>query len=112
LKVWPQMRLDERDPSFAAIGGAGEQVCSGDLIRFRTISGICNDIFNPRMGSTGMAFARNVEFESTFPELGHDRLAANRHGDRLSLLQPDPQLISRVLLSREQSRPEACNQGL
>jgi hypothetical protein len=70
------------------------------LIRFRTISGICNDITNPLMGSTGQPFARNVEFESTFPELAMDPVAANRHGGRIGLLKPDPQLISQKLFSR------------
>ena len=51
----------------------GAQLCRGELIRSRTLTGICNDIRNPLMGSTGMPFARNVEFEATFPELGRDR---------------------------------------
>ena len=59
--------------AFAAVGGAGDQLCAGELIRSRTLTGICNDIRNPLMGSTGMPFARNVEFEATFPELGRDR---------------------------------------
>ena len=42
------------------------------------------------MGSTGTPFARNVEFEATFPELGRDELTRNRHGERLGLLTPDP----------------------
>ena len=67
--------------SFAAVGGAGEQLCAGELIRHRTLTGICNDIRNPLMGSTGMPFARNVEFEATFPDLGRTELARNRHGD-------------------------------
>ena len=46
------------------------QECKGDLIRARTLTGICNDIRNPLMGSTGTPFARNVEFETTFPDLG------------------------------------------
>ena len=41
----------------------GDQRCKGPLIRFRTLTGICNDINNPAMGSTGMLFARNVQFE-------------------------------------------------
>ena len=43
-------------------------MCSGELIRFRTLTGICNDIKNPLMGSTAMPFARNVQFEVTFPD--------------------------------------------
>src|SRR5688572_25371797 len=52
------------------------------------------------MGSTGQPFARNVDFQSTFPELAIDPIAANRHGGRISLLKPDPQLISQKLFTR------------
>ena len=64
------------------------------------------------MGSTGQPFARNVQFEATFPDLGKDELARNRHGDRLGLLKPDPQVISRMLFTRPQTEPENCNEGL
>jgi hypothetical protein len=99
-KTWPELRLPEDHPLYADVGGDGPQLCSGELIRFRTISGICNDITNPLMGSSGQPFARNVDFESTFPELAVDPVAANRHGGRIGLLRPDPQLISQKLFSR------------
>jgi hypothetical protein len=117
LKVWPQMRLPATDPNYAAVGGAGDQICTGELIRARTLTGICNDLVNPLMGSTGTPFARNVEFESTFPDLqidgpAHNRQwTMNRHGGRLGLLTPDPQVISRRLFTREQSDPSACRGG-
>jgi hypothetical protein len=111
LKTWPEMRLPKENPNYQAVGGDGEQVCRGDLIRARTLSGICNDILNPLMGSAGTPFARNVEFETTFPELGQTTLTKNRHGDRLSLLIPDPQVISQKLFTRKQSNPAACNAG-
>jgi hypothetical protein len=111
LKVWNTMRLPKADPSYAAVGGDSQQVCTGDLIRFRNLTGICNDIRNPLMGSTGQLFARNVQFETTFPELGNNTLAKNRHAERLGLLQPDPQVISRKLFTREQSQPDKCNEG-
>src|SRR5204862_702860 len=38
-------------------------------------------------------------------------LTRNRHGDRLALLKPDPQVISRRLFTRAQSNPAACNEG-
>jgi hypothetical protein len=63
------------------------------------------------MGSNGTPFARNVEFETTFPDQGKTTLTRNRHGDRLGLLTPDPQVISRVLFTRTQSNPAACNAG-
>jgi hypothetical protein len=99
-RMWPELRLPKDHPFYAEVGGDGAQLCSSELIRFRTISGICNDITNPLMGSTGQPFARNVEFESTFPELAMDPIAANRHGGRIGLLEPDPQLISQKLFTR------------
>ncbi|MDX1408326.1 MAG: peroxidase family protein, partial [Saprospiraceae bacterium] len=68
------------------------------------------------MGSTGMLFARNVQFESTFPRLGQDELTRARHSDavngsRLGLLKPDPQFISRALFTREQNDDSRCNDG-
>ncbi len=111
IKVWPEMRLLPTSPSYSAVGGDGAQVCKDELIRFRNVSGICNDVLNPAMGSSGMLFARNVEFETTFPDAGLNDLTRNRHGDRLSLLQPDPQVISRRLFTRVQSSPDKCNAG-
>ncbi len=111
IKVWPEMRLQTSDPNYQAVGGDGAQVCKGDLIRWRTVNGICNDILNPAMGSSGMLFARNVEFETSFPDLGLNQLTRNRHGNRLSLLEPDPQVISRRLFTRIQSSPDNCQAG-
>jgi hypothetical protein len=111
LKRWDEMRLPKSDPNYAAVGGDGLQTCSGQLIRARTLTGICNDVLNPAMGSTGQLFARNVEFTTTFPDLGANTLTQNRHAGRLALLKPDPQIISRKLFTRPQSHPEACNDG-
>jgi hypothetical protein len=111
LKVWDEMRLPKVHPQYGAVGGDGTQLCAGELIRGRTLTGICNDMKNPLMGSTGQPFARNVQFETTFPDLGKDVLARNRHGGRLSLLKPDPQVISRKLFGRTQSQPDKCREG-
>jgi len=111
LKTWPEMRLPQSDPNYQAVGGAGDQLCTGNLVRGRNLTGICNDVKNPLMGSTGTPFARNVEFDTSFPELGLTQLTQNRHGNRLSLLTPDPQVISRVLFTRQQSSPDSCKQG-
>jgi len=111
LKIWPEMRLPKDSPSYMAVGGDGEQLCTGDLIRARTLTGICNDLRNPLMGSSGTPFARNVEFDTTFPDLGQTVLTKNRHGGRIGLLTPDPQVISRKLFTRAQSNPSACNAG-
>ncbi|MBC7731435.1 MAG: oxygenase, partial [Bacteriovorax sp.] len=112
LKSWGAMRLPKGSAHYAAVGGDGPQRCQGELIRFRNLDGTCNDLRNPGMGSTGMPFARNVQFESTYPDLGPNELARNRHGGRLSLLVPDPQVISRKLFTRAQSQPDKCRAGL
>ena len=111
LKTWNEMRLPKGAPNYAAVGGDGPQLCQGELIRFRNLDGSCNDLRNPLMGSSGTPFARNVQFEATYPDLGSNELARNRHGNRLTLLQPDPQLISRKLFTREQSDPAKCQAG-
>jgi hypothetical protein len=111
LKSWKEMRLPATHANYRDVGGAGDQLCKGDLIRGRTVTGVCNDIFNPAMGSAGQLFARNVTFDSTFPDAGRNELARNRHGNRLGLLKPDPQVISRKLFTRQQSNPGACNEG-
>jgi hypothetical protein len=114
VKSWPEMRLSADHPRYVDVGGSDErQMCTGDLIRFRTVSGICNDILNPAMGATGQLFARNVTFEEAFPILSDDPIVRNRHGGRISLMEPDPQVVSRVLFTR-QDRPtdNDCNDGL
>jgi hypothetical protein len=112
LKVWPEMRLAKDDSHYQDVGGDGEQLCQGELIRYRTLTGICNDIRNPGMGATHQLFGRMVEFESTFPDLGKNVLAVNRHAGRLGLLEPDPQIVSRRLFTRIQEHPEKCRAGL
>jgi hypothetical protein len=112
LKVWPELRLPPGHPSYAQVGGGGEQLCRGELVRHRTLEGICNDLRNPSMGATGQRLGRLVPFEAAFPDLGGDELALNRHGGRLGLLEPDPQWISRKLLTRHQAHPERCRSGL
>lgn len=111
LKDWPEMRLGASDPQYQNVGGEGRQECKGDLIRWRTVTGICNDIVNPAMGSTGQLFARNVEFETTFPDAGANETTRNRHANRLSLLEPDPQVISRRLFTRIQTDAASCQAG-
>jgi heme peroxidase len=111
LETWTEMHLPKGHPEYEAVGGDGTQRCWGTLARARTLTGICNDLNNPLMGSTDQPFARNVRFESTFPELGKDELARNRHGGRIGLLKPDPQLISRTLFRRDQGQPDLCRNG-
>lgn len=112
LKYWAAMRLPPDNKYYQDVGGNGKQLCRGALITHRTLDGICNDLINPLMGSTGMPFGRNMQFDTTFPQLGLNDLIKNRHGDRIGLLQPDPQLISRELFTRQQTAGNGCNQGV
>lgn len=111
LRQWDAMRLPSEHEHHADVGGESPQLCRGELLRHRTLSGICNDAINPLMGSAGMPFARNAQFESTFPDLQLNELTRNRHDGRIDLLNPDPQLISRQLFTREQQPDNGCNQG-
>ena len=114
LRRWKEMRLAANSPSIGEVqtdARSGDQTCKPSAVRFRTLTGICNDINNPAMGSSGMLFARNVQFESTYPDLGQDQLARNRHGGRISLLKPDPAVISRTLFTRDQTGMPNCNNG-
>ena len=111
LKVWPEMRLAPGSPHYREVGGDGPQLCRGDLIRFRTVDGACNDLRNPAMGSTHQLFGRMVDLDDTFPDLGRTELSRNRHEGRLGLLQPDPQIVSRRLLTRLQTHPNECRDG-
>src|SRR6478672_7983740 len=43
-KVWDEMRLPPTHPAYDAVGGTGNQLCGGELIRFRNLDGTCNDI--------------------------------------------------------------------
>src|SRR5579871_2407455 len=53
VKIWKEMRLPPDHPDFHAlkVGADGSQQCVGELTRFRTVTGICNDARNPAMGS-------------------------------------------------------------
>ncbi len=112
IKRWESMRLLKDHPNYLEVGGdARQQRCAGELVRKRTLTGICNDIYNPLMGSSGQLFARNVEFDAAFPELGLNQLTKNRHADRVGLFKPDPQVISRRLFTRAQANPDRCRDG-
>ena len=59
----------------------------------RMINGTYNDLDDPLMGSLGSRFGRNVPLEHTYPD------------DPKRLLDPNPRLISRRLLTRESFQP-------
>ncbi|MGH2751690.1 MAG: peroxidase family protein [Actinomycetota bacterium] len=62
-------------------------------INTRTLEGSYNDLNDPAMGSIGSRFGRNVPIEHTHPERTPD------------ILEPNPRLISRRLLTRDQFIP-------
>lgn len=59
----------------------------------RTADGTYNDLSNPRMGSAGTRFGRNVPIEMTYPESAP------------ALLTPNPRTVSRELLTRDTFHP-------
>jgi Animal haem peroxidase len=58
----------------------------------RTIEGTHNDLQYPAMGSAGRRFGRNVPLEHVFP-------------DTANLLVPNPRIVSRELMTRDEFRP-------
>jgi hypothetical protein len=66
------------------------------------------------MGAARQPFARNVEFHETFPDRAVSGPVHDRHQGRIALLTPDPQVVSRRLMSRrdEERAPDTCNGGL
>jgi hypothetical protein len=58
----------------------------------RTADGTYNDLENPRMGSAGTRFGRNVPIDRTYP-------------DDERLMQPNPRTVSRELLTRRTFLP-------
>jgi hypothetical protein len=62
-------------------------------VNVRTVDGSYNDLKRPAMGSVGTRFGRNVPPERTFPDAEGD------------LLEPNPRVVSRELLTRERFIP-------
>ena len=59
----------------------------------RTLDGSYNDLSNPAMGAIGARFGRNVPVDLTWPEPGQ------------RILEPNPRLVSRELLTRDRFIP-------
>ena len=59
----------------------------------RTSDGSWNDLSKPAMGMIGQRFGRNVPIAKTFPE------------SEPQLLEPNPRLVSRKLLTRDEFKP-------
>lgn len=117
IKQWPEMRLEgeqlQANQGAIKISDKQQQSCLLPLLNHRTRDGICNDMLNPKMGSTGTLFNRNVSFDATYVDLTATETVKNRHGDRLSsLMSPNPQQISLELFTRPTSQgSDNCNQG-
>src|SRR5918992_3293864 len=62
-------------------------------VNTRTVDGSYNDLAQPSMGSVGARFGRNIPLYWAFPEREPE------------LLEPNPRLVSRELLTREQFIP-------
>ena len=62
-------------------------------LRTRTLDGSYNDLAVPTMGTIGARFGRNVPVERTHPE------------PLPALLEPNPRLVSRELLTRTEFKP-------
>ena len=63
-----------------------------ELRQERTVDGTYNDLHYPAMGSCGRRFGRNFPLEHVFP-------------DTANLLTPNPRVVSRELMTRQQFQP-------
>jgi hypothetical protein len=79
--------------SVAPVAGSLPSSPPEGALTSRTTSGAFNDLEVPGMGSVGTRFGRNVPLEETMPD----------PDDRL--LTPDPRVVSRELLTRDQFQP-------
>jgi hypothetical protein len=58
----------------------------------RTVDGSFNDLDTPEMGMAGTRFGRNVPLKEAYP-------------DEKNLLNPNPRIVSRVLMTRDEFKP-------
>jgi hypothetical protein len=85
-------RLRERNLYDTGSPAGPEPAGDGDQT-VRTIDGTFNDLEQPRMGSIGARFGRNIPLHRTYPEAGK------------ALLTPSPRTVSRELLRRDEFIP-------
>ena len=86
------MRLREENLYDTGPGGA-KAAANGGRHDARTVDGSYNDLDSPAMGMIGARFGRNVPLERTHPET------------LPGLLDPNPRLVSRRLLTRDEFKP-------
>ena len=110
-RSWPEMRLPPDASGLRRRSAAPvEQSLPGELIRSPHAHRASATTFAiPLMGSTGMPFARNVEFEATFPELGRGRARPEpaRRAPRPAAARPagdQPPAASRAARRRRPTR--------
>lgn len=84
-------RLRERNLYDTGLSGAPEP--AGRPTGARTLDGTFNDPQQPLMGSVGSRFGRNVPLEASWPEPEPD------------ILEPNPRVVSRELLTRTELIP-------
>src|SRR6185437_16760070 len=93
LKALSGLRNDLRDHNLFEGDGIRPKDDLGEpteeVKRARTPDGTWNDLSDPWMGSRGSGFGRNVPLSMTVPD--HKRL-----------LDPDPRVISRRLMARDE----------
>jgi hypothetical protein len=87
-----RLRLRERNLYDAGAGGAAAPAEGGARDR-RLPDGSWNDLSAPAMGMVGARFGRNVPLDRTYPE------------PLPQLLEPNPRLVSRELLTRDEFVP-------
>ena len=85
-------RLRDENLYDTGVGGA-KAAPNGDARDVRTTDGSYNDLDSPAMGMIGARFGRNVPVDRTYPETLPD------------LLEPNPRLVSRRLLTRDEFKP-------
>lgn len=60
--------------------------------RFRSFNGYYNDLKYPRMGAANTRFGRNIPLKKAYPDIAN-------------LMNPNPRLVSRTLLTRDEFKP-------
>ncbi|MFP5384460.1 MAG: peroxidase family protein [Bacteriovoracia bacterium] len=89
-----QMRvnLEKRNLHDPHIAFPANVKCNPETRLVRTLDGTCNDLNQTMMGARGVRFGRNIPLEFG-------------HSIEDEILNPDPRLISRELLTRNEFRP-------
>ena len=87
-----RMRLREKNLYDTGPGGA-KAAANGGPYGSRTVDGSYNDLASPAMGMIGARFGRNVPLDRTRPE------------PLPGVLDPNPRLVSRALLTRDEFKP-------